>query len=320
MRKLIALVMALLLSFGTSSAAWASVGEPFGVGYENPTALARAVRVSARTDPNGDRPVDPRKCLRNGYSCASAKQYVEGFKLADPEGARDLTVANLPEYLERLVPGTPEGEFWMACLQKNSMTAVWNCLARSLHRGERAWQNPVTGKFVLAGDCSNPIGEKVVPPPECIEQDVFLERGDEHHIGMLGPDALPASTCTAILKAGETEWSNLLLDECPRVGCDYSGPSRDLRLQVQPGINVSYRAEQTGWHKLRLPVYMLTSRNVLINCVIRPDGTQSMGMIIAGRHYHRGVAYLGYSNRDLTVPRGAFLHTWVFASGRLKMH
>ena len=320
MKTFITLVMVLLMSFGTTSGAWASVGEPFGVGYENPTALARAVRVSARTDPDGLRPIDPSKCLRNGYSCASAKQYVEGFKRSDPTGTRNLTVANLPEYLEGLVAGTPEGEFWMACLQKNTGTAIWNCLARSLHNGERAWQNPVTGKFVLAGDCTNPMGEKVVPPPECIEQDVFLQRGDEHHIGLLGPDALPSSTCTAILKAGETEWSNLLLDECPRAGCDYSGPSRDLRLQVQSGIRVSYRAEQTGWYKLRLPASMLDSSDVLVNCVIRPDGTQSMGMPIAGRHYYRGVAYLGYANRDLTVPRGAFLHTWVFAPGRLNMH
>lgn len=320
MKKFIALFVALLLTFGQGTA-YAAVGEPFGVGYNNPRELAAAIRESFKRDPRGERPVDAKKCLPNGYSCASAQQYLEGFQKSDP-GANLRSVQELPAYLETLVEGKPEGDYWMACLKKGSMTAMWNCLSRPLERNERAWKNPLTDKFVLAGKCTNPMGLRV-QAPECIEKHVYLEKGDEHHTGLLGPDALPKSTCTAILKAGETEWSNLLLDECPRAGCDYSGPSRDLKLPVQPGIRVSYRAETSGWYKLRLPASMLRSEDVIVDCVIKPNRTQSRGMITAKRHYHQGIAYLGYAPGDskfrgthpkLTVPKGAFPHTWVWAS------
>lgn len=307
-----------------STAAHASVAEPFGVGYTDPKHLARVMRKSQITDPEGKLPVNSDRCLPNGYSCASARQYLEGFQKADPD-ANLRSVGQLPDYLDTLVPGYPQGEYWMAGIRKYTRGKIWDwdSLSRKLETGERAWKNPKTGKFVLAGKCTNPMG-LLVEPNKCVEVHYYLERNDEIHIGLLGPDALPRSTCLAILKAGETEWSNVIRDECPRAGCDYSGPARALgNLTVQPALRVSYKAEKSGWHKLRLPRFMLQTEDVLIFCVIKPDRTQSRGMIIAKRHYYQGIAYLGYAPGDsklrgthpkLTVPKGAFMHPWLWAS------
>ncbi len=305
-----------LLFAGVATSAVSGVHEPFGVGYANPTELARKVRESFRTDPQGLRPVNSTRCLANGYSCASAQQYVAGFKLADPEGTRDLTVAGLPEYLEKLVEGQPEGEFWMSCLT-NNREALWNCMSRTLDfkKGERAWKNPMTDRYVLAGNCTNPMGE-LVRPPECIYIDYYLKVNDEVHIVLLGPDPLPRTACLAVQRAGETEWRNVLLDECPRDVCTYEGPVRDLGLSLQPGLRVSYKALREGWHKLRLPHMLLTSDDKVVLCVIKPEeGTQSLGKPISKRHYRpvdgRRVAFVGYSGYQPSVPpSGGSLHRW----------
>lgn len=303
---------AFFLALGGGSAAQASVGEPYGVGYANPTELARTVRKSFVTDPDGKYPVNSTRCLPNGYSCASARQYLEGFQKADP-GAGLRTVDQLPGYLETLVEGYPEGDFWMSCLVKGTRREMWDCLSRPLDKGERAWMNPKTGKFVLAGKCTNPMGEKVPPKDRCVEIHYWLEVNDEVHIALLGPEPLPNSKCLAILKAGETEWSNVLLDECPRRGCDYSGPVKDLNLALQPDIRVSYKAQVAGWHKLRLPAFMLTSKDVVAFCVIKPDRTQTRSSIIGRDKYFKNVAYLGYAQRDdVFAPKGAFLSTYVW--------
>lgn len=315
-------VFASLLFAGVATKAISGVHEPFGVGYANPSELARTVRESSKTDPLGKLPVNSTRCLANGYSCASAQQYVAGFKLADPIGARDLTVAGLPDYLERLVEGQPDGEFWMSCLT-NNREALWNCMSRPLDltKGERAWKNPKTGRFVLAGKCTNPMGE-LVHPPECLYIDYYLKVNDEVHIVLLGPDPLPKTACLAIQRLGETEWRNVLLDECPRAVCTYDGPVSDLKLALQPGLRVSYKAEKEGWHKLRLPHMLLTSEDQVLLCVIKPDGTQSLSKPIARRHYHhvdgRMVAFVGYSNYpSSTPPNGGFLHKWEWSSVRL---
>ena len=316
------LALGLLFAGVATNAAMSGVHEPFGVGYANPSELARAVRESSKKDPLGKLPVSSTRCLANGYSCASAQQYVAGFKLADPDGTRDLTVASLPEYLETLVEGQPDGEFWMSCLT-NNREALWNCMSRTLDlsKGERAWMNPATNRFVLAGKCTNPMGE-LVRPPECVYIDYYLKIGDEVHIVLLGRDPLPKTACLAIQRFGETEWRNVLLDECPRDVCTYDGPVADLKLALQPGLRVSYKAVKEGWHKLRLPHMMLNSEDQVVLCVIKPDGTQSLGKPIAKRHYHRvddrTVAFVGYADyTPSTPPSGGFLHKWMFCDCRI---
>lgn len=82
---------------------------------------------------------------------------------------------------------------------------------------------------------------------------------------------------------------------------------------------ISYKAEKAGWYRLRLPVAMLKNDDYLVNCVIRSDGTQSRGMIIAKRHYRKGVAYIGYAGENVPAD-GGFMHTWVWDSTRIQMH
>lgn len=310
MRNIITLLMALLLAFGNGTA-YASVGEPFGVGYRSPKELAQAMRAVLARDPHGITPVSA-KCLPNKYSCASVSDYLLGFQKADPDA--ELThVSQVPGYLDTLVKDVPPDEYWMACLKKGSGLFIWNCLSRKLKPQEFAWKNPVTGRTVLAGDCTNPMGEPV-KPPDCVIIEYYLKEGDEVHIGLLGPDRLPESTCTAILKAGETEWSNVLLDECPRRGCDFRGPAHDMRLSVQRDIRVSY-AGQEGVHRLRLPAFMLTSLDYVAFCVVKPDRTQSRASLIGRQHYWgKRVAFLGYRDvRMPEVPSKAFVsrYEWV---------
>lgn len=311
MRNIITLLMALLLACSNGATAYASVGEPFGVGYRNPTELAQAMRANLARDARGITSVSS-KCLPNQYSCASVSDYLIGFQKADPDAGL-TSVTQVPAYLETLVKDTPPDEFWMACLKKGSGALIWNCLSRKLKPQEFAWKNPVTGRTVLAGDCTNPMGEPV-NPPDCVEIEYYLKEGDEVHIGLLGPDRLPASTCTAILKAGETEWSNLLLDECPRRGCDYRGPAKELSMSVQRDIRVSYVGKE-GVHRLRLPAFMLQSADLVAFCVVKSDRTQSRASLIGRQHYwSKRTAFLSYQEvRMPMVPTKAFVSHYEWA-------
>ncbi len=312
------LVLSTLLA-GAATAAFASDRQPFGVGYANPGELARDMREYFKTDPEGKSPVSKR-CLANGYSCASAQQYLAGFKKADPQAGLQ-TVKDLPDYLETLVRDSFKGEAWMACLKKGTREMVWNCLTRPLEEGEPAWKNPKTGRFVLANNCANPIGE-LIDTEECLYVDYYLMVEDEVHIFMLGKDPLPITGCLGIQRAGEVEWSNVLHDECPRYVCDARGPVQARGKPLLPSLRVSYKAKKEGWHKLRLPLFLLDSENEVLLCVIKPDGTQSKGKIITKIDYARFdgrmVAFVGYPNyQPSAVPQRALLRTWVLTPGRV---
>lgn len=308
--------------------AHASTGrERFVVGDNAPAVLAPKVEASLKIDPTGNRPVDPTHCQANADSCATPNDFLPMYQKADPDSGL-TSVSQLSGYMKSLVakPAPMDGQKrWMACLKltgKGTHKPVWNCLGREFHKGEFVYVNPKTGKIVQAGDCANPVGEldvkKIVD--ECDEIDFYMRPGEEVHIGWLGHDALPDDKCNALMKAGETEWSYLLLDECPRDRCDFSRPSHDLGLPVQAKPRISFIAHTAGWHKLRLTRKVEKLDSDFVFCLIWPGGYQSMGTVISKRAYSTyGRAYIQYPTQGEHAPADwhGLPHTWQDSGERI---
>ncbi|MBP7741073.1 MAG: hypothetical protein KA104_00080 [Candidatus Pacebacteria bacterium] len=319
-RKLVALFIALLLTFGAPVQTLASVASPTrhsfcAGGVPSTQELARRIDESLKKDSSGKRSLEGCR--------ANPNQFLSAFQANDKEAglANVYQLANFVR-TQLVLTTTPVGQkYWSACILNNG-SVLAHCISREPHAGEKVWMNKTTGKIDLQGDCANPVEMPDIPQSDCIQKYVYLKPGDEHHIGLLGPDMMPPSACLALLKAGETEWNNVVLDECPR--CSFEGPSKDLGLKQQSFTSrtrvISYTAQQEGWYKLRLPKSMLTSSNVIVDCIIKPDGTQSRGMVTDRYHYRKGVAYLGYAGeRKSFAPDGKFTQTWVFSSVKVRM-
>lgn len=320
-KRLIALIASLLVFGALATPAEAGNRHRFVVGIETPVQLAGLIQQSLEKDKSGKSAVSAESCSKR--ACATPADYLAMFAESDPEAG--LTSVNqLPEYVRALViRKAPPGRYWMACKTGNGSAAskpMWNCLARAFHAGETAFVNPKTGRIVLARDCTNPVGKEDVPV-RCVEKHVFLKEGDEFHSGWLGPDAFPQGNCIpAILKAGETEWSNTHLDECPRDQCDWSGPARDLGgVKVWSNPRISFVAERTGEYIIRLPVEVTKVSSVFVDCVVRPDGRQTLGNVIRPQSYgSQGKAYLTYKDQTFSRPPAEWHgtpHPWMFADG-----
>lgn len=313
MRKFLVALLATLLFIGQPNISFAAVGNTFDPGSPNPRALKVKILASLAADSKGNRPVS--------VNHASPKQFLEMLKLSDPDAKNLNAVADLPAYLDSLeVVDAPEGRHWMACLKPEGKgyTAVWDCLAREFHKGEKAWMNPVTKKIVFARDCANPVGVPDAPEEECVTQIYDLRKGDELHWAWLGDEALPDSKCTALLKAGEDEWSNLLVDECPREKCDFRRAAHDLGdVKIWAKPRISFVAEQDGLYKVRLSRRVMVSMSKSVACVVRSNGRQTMGKVIGGGAYKQGEARIGYKGRTVTPKSwNGLLHTWNFTDGK----
>jgi len=297
----------LLLLLGVASA-HAGVGQPFLPGGDktnSPKELAEKIRDSLQIDPKGNRPVD-RRCQTGGYGCATPSDYLDMLNKADPSSEIG-GLEDLPNYLTTLVVvKPPSGYFWMACLSKKKGHApIWNCFSRKFKNGEKAWQNPHTGKVVIAADCGNPVDVPDVPDDKCLSLYVELKRGDEVHLGWLGNYPFPGGECKpSILKSGGAERGAPLLDECPREDCDFSGPSRDLgNAKVWEAPRISWTADRDGMNVIRLPKEVAVSKGLFALCVETRDGRKSMSTFVSAGFWEAGKAFVVYEPSSLP-------HTW----------
>ena len=274
--------------------------ERFLVGKLDPKVMAPLVTASLKIDPAGNRPIDPAHCSPNGDGCATPNDFLAMYQKSDPDYGL-AAVSQLADYMTNNLQAqaAPEGKtYWMACLVRTgngTHKAVWNCLARKFHDGETVYVSKKTGRLVQARDCANPIGAEDVKEVklECNEIDHWMNPGEEVHIAWLSNEPLPDDKCNALMKAGEDEWSYMLLDECPRDRCDFSAPSKALGLPVQRKPRISFKAKEAGWYKLRLTTQVGKMDGDFVFCLIWPDQYQSNGVVISKTAYGRmGQAYI----------------------------
>ena len=131
-------------------------------GLDNPGQLADIIDQALRDDPTGRSKINEAKCLADG-SCAAPLNYLESFQDKDPHGG--WTLENLAEKLRTLALNCDlDGVFQMDRIIVRGPglgQTDLNGMTRSLEDGECAWVNPATGRPVLAGKCTNPVGERI---------------------------------------------------------------------------------------------------------------------------------------------------------------
>jgi hypothetical protein len=315
-------LLALALLFGVATSAEASVGHRFVIGVNSPQQLAILVSESLARDASGNSVISEQSCKLR--ACGTPSDLLAMFQRSNPNITLH-SVNQIPKYLNSLViQKAPEGGWWMACKTGNGNAASatkWDCLSRKFHPGETVYVDPLTFKPVMARDCSNPVGEKDVPV-KCVYLHAILKPGDEIHYGWLGTDAFPKGDCIpALLKAGESEeWSNTLLDECPRDKCDFSGPSRDLNgAKVWAAPRISFKAEIAGDYILRLPAGVTKSKSLFVLCVIHADGSQTRSNFMYAVTYWHNNAYATYGTDPIPGWDGGVSHPWMhFPSGEME--
>ncbi|MEK7100704.1 MAG: hypothetical protein AAB921_01240 [Patescibacteria group bacterium] len=229
--------------------------------------------------------------------------FLRAHQANDPENKLGLTsVDQLPDFyrhqveLVELPPGT---KYWSGCVIDKAPFFIAECVSRVVGaNGEKVWRHKASGKIVLLGNCANPVGRPDPPKPalDCDSMLVYLPKGYEPRIGMLGHTPVVKSACLGLKRPGEDTFDSVLLDRCPRDECDFSGPSKDLGLPVQPGLKLSFVAETEGWYELRFDRTQLAGDNALVVCVIRPSGEQSLGKVTTKNEVYNGVAYITASS------------------------
>lgn len=140
------------------------VGMPMMKGLKSPAELATLVEASLKRDPKGSVQLDPARCNRDG-SCATARDYFDGIRTAHPS-AKLGDIAELPRYLRSLVAKpAPQGTRWhMSRLLVSGTSHTYDAIGwtRAPLAGEQFWYDVNTGEPILAGDCGNVVGAKVI--------------------------------------------------------------------------------------------------------------------------------------------------------------
>lgn len=164
--RLVASVLLVLFAFAPAAptSAWA-FGAPLMKGV-TPAQLAGLVDESLKQDLEGNARLDAERCKKDG-SCATPRIYFEGIKQLHP--SVELKELNeLSRYLRSLVEHEgPKGVWRMTRLLVDGDDVRHDAKGRfrAFHSGEKAWYDPNGGEPVLAGDCSNIIGEMLKPKP-----------------------------------------------------------------------------------------------------------------------------------------------------------
>ncbi len=188
MRLLILFLVALAFLASASPTALAAERRPTGypMMYKLPPEkaaefTARYVQESLNKDPSGN-------SIIAGSPCTTPMDFYTAVKTEHP--AADLSsVADLPGYLRRLVPGeTPSGQFrmsWMRPAGGGKCTLELKGQARAFEPGEIPWIDPKLGAVVFAGGCANVVARRELPPlpevevavapiPHALEDSYFL--------------------------------------------------------------------------------------------------------------------------------------------------
>lgn len=260
-------------------------------GVQDPKVLADRIATSLKVKADGTHKIQGCR--------ATPLVFLRANQENDPEKKLGLTsVAQLPDFyrnqveLVELPPGT---KYWTSCTTDAAPGFLAECFSRTVgEQGEKVWRHKASGKIVLLGNCANPVGRPDPPKPalDCDSMLVYLPKGYEPRIGMLGHTPVVKSACLGLKRPGEDTFDSVLLDRCPRDECDFSGPSKDLGLPVQPGLKLSFVAETEGWYELRFDRTQLAGDNALVVCVIKTDGEQSLGKVTTKNEVYNGVAYI----------------------------
>ncbi|MBA3789529.1 hypothetical protein H0X32_04050 [Patescibacteria group bacterium] len=171
--------LAALMMLASFSPAHAAEGDSFMRDVPNPHALSGIIKESLLLDPSGKSLLSPSKCHQaSARSCANAWDYLVMLWESDPEAKADgrlTTVDQLPGFLDSLVEAKMgDEEYNMACLApigSDVFNPVFNCIQRRFEANEPGWQDPVSGRIVLARNCTNPVGqttELIVTVQPCV--------------------------------------------------------------------------------------------------------------------------------------------------------
>jgi hypothetical protein len=260
-------------------------------GVQDPKVLADRIATSLKVKADGTHKVEGCR--------VGPLVFLKTHQANDPENKLGLTsVDQLPDFyrnqveLVELPPGT---KYWSGCVIDKAPFFIAECVSRVVGaNGEKVWRHKASGKIVLLGNCANPVGRPDPPKPalECDSLLVYLPKGYEPRIGMVGNTPVVKSACLGLKRPGEDTYDSVLLDRCLRDECDFSGPSKDLGLPVQPGLKLSFVADAEGWYELRFDRTQLAGDNAIVVCIIKPSGEQSRGKVTTKAEVYSGVAYI----------------------------
>jgi hypothetical protein len=154
-----------------------------------------------------------------------------------------------------------------------------HCVARHFKTGEHVWVDPRTGRKVLAQGCTNPIEreEGQQQTDECVFKDVQMIQGQILRFKQYGPKDIAKHPCTALLRAGETEWESPFVEHCPDVTCSFAYV--DAALGESGWETGSFVAVESGIQRFRLPPEMADKNSGLrmVDC-LDSGGEHSCGM------------------------------------------
>lgn len=313
LNRLMLSFLGVLLLGMASGTAHASQWHRFMQPRPNPQVLSQDVAKNLAEYPDGNHAIDGPNC---GRTCATPGDLLDMLQHADPTAHLE-DVKQLPAYLASLVVAkAPEGEFMMACKGGDGSAdapPIWDCMSRHFHAGEPCFMDPRTHICVLAHDCTNPVGVRI-ELSGCLELHVGLMAGDEIHIGFLSNAGFPEGRCRVLIqKTGVEGHGTPPLDECPRDRCDFSAPSAYLHLPVREQPRISWIAQAAGDNVILLPTEFLKQNGVLVLCVVKPDGRQTLGRVIDKTSFIEGKSYVLYHGWSLDAPWDGRPYEWHFA-------
>ena len=283
---------------------WGLKKDPRNAGH----IVASRIRATALLDPTGHALLQPDECPVHGACVTNAIELAEMNRL-HPE-LHIATFVELADYYDSLVcHPAPDGMYWNDRLDRSGNPATTDHY-RAFHRGEYVCVDPHSGQIIVAVDCGNIVGAKVVRKPlvvavpndECVEVHYNTNEGEMVSGAVLGDEPLPPSTCFALKVAGDSEFRTPPLG-CPDTNCNFNADVAVTGLARQHSWR--YRAH-SGENILRLPA-MVARKLVRYEVVLCKQhlGHQTMGVGIRWVHYlddHPKRAIV-YDSPDL-IPRG----------------
>lgn len=288
---------------------------PFLRGLKDNHELAQKIRDNLAAHPDGNSPLDPAQCRANG-SCAAPNWWLISYQYTK----KDLTLAGLADFVDSFKPHVLTAEEavqqWdMDCGQRlsdGSYKVVINCGNRQFHKGEIAYVDPASGRFLMANDCANPVRgihhepAAVIVQSNCAEIDFETRPGDTAvRIFILGPPVKDACE-PAIQPAGEDDYLPGWFDQCASVLCN--GRAIEAATGQTIERRASYYTTTAGHHRIRVPLSFTQpgSPNAVVLCLDR-GGQHSDAQRVRGGDYRRigalPVATVYYARNE--VPGGA---------------
>lgn len=270
--KTIVAILALAIAALANVVNAAGTGMPMMKGLKSPTELATLVEQSLKSDPTGNKLLDPARCKKNG-SCATARDYFGGIQSEHPS-AKLGDIAELPRYLRSLQKqSAPAGEWHLSRLLVHGDTHTYDAKGwkRPFLQGESVWVDINTSELILAGDCGNVIGKGPTNPQP-------TGSGPDPRPSMYVP-AGPVGACPGvyILKVNVWKWPAL---ELPGVEATHAkeefGTQRFSDEKVSRKHGRQFREAYAAGKVARSAV----ARNFQVSLIMTPEATGGLPTII----------------------------------------